>query len=175
MTNLLNQNETLNKIANVLTKAKDDRATIINDVISLVIAEAKDHKELFATKKLAQKWIVENMLNDAKANEVNAYIKRALYVAKAILIDGYKIKKEWLSIAQAEKAVRCDKGAINSFMVHTTEESYIESVKGEIKDRETQKALEYLSDTNAMSLFEDIKAKGGDDARKLLNNMLKAL
>ena len=175
MTTITTQNERLNKIANVLNKAKSDRADIINDVITVVINEAKDYKEMFSTKRLAQKWIVENMLEDAKANDVNNYIKRALYVAKAILVDGYIIKKEWLTIAQAEKLVRCDKAQVKKAMKYNDEETYCEECKSIIKTREIEKAFETLSDMNALSLFEDIKAKGGDDTRKLLNAMLKAL
>jgi hypothetical protein len=175
MTTLINKNETLNKIADVLIQAKNDRATIINEVIAVVIEESKNFKDGFATKKLAQKWIIENMLDGAKANEVNNYTKRALYVAKALLVDGYKIKKEWLSIAQAEKAVRCDKGAVNSFMTFDNEEDYVDNIKGEIDAREYTMAVKTLNKHDAMELFNDIKKVHGEDTRKILNAMLKAL
>lgn len=175
MTTLTTQNETLNKIANVLAKAKDDRASIINDVIAIVIAESKDFKSQFKTKRLAQKWIVENMLENAKSNEVNNYIKRALYVAKAVLVEGYIIRKEWLTIAQAEKLVRCDKNAVNKAMSYDDEEVYTDETKDIIKNREIDMAIATLKKADAIPVFNALKTQFGDDTRKVLNAMLKAL
>lgn len=175
MTNLINKNETLNKITNVLAKAKDDRASIVNEVITLIIEEGKNQAEYFTTKKQAQKYIIEYMLEDINKDEVNGYTKRALYVAKAILIDGVKIKKEFLSLAQAEKLVRCDKALVNRAMSIESEEDYIYEAKTIIKAREEFRARDFLSEQNAMEIFDTLKTTFGDDTKKVLNAMIKTL
>lgn len=175
MTTLINKNETLNKITAVLTKAKDDRASIVNEVIALIIEEGKNHVEYFETKRKAQKYVIEYMLEGMNNDEVNGYTKRALYVAKAVLIDGMTIKKEFLSLAQAEKLVRCEKALVNKLMKIETEEEYIEEAKIIIKAREELRALDVLADNGAMNMFSDLKMSFGDDTRKILNAMLKAL
>jgi len=175
MTQLINKNETLNKIGAVLVKAKDDRATIINEVIDVIIAEAKNHTEHFTTKRKAQKFVIEYMLEGMNRDDVNTYTKRALYVAKAILVDGYTIKKESLTLAQAENAVKCEKSRVNKAMKTTDEDDYIATIKALIKLREIDSAMKTIATLGGTDMLDAIKSTFGDDAKKLVNAMQKVL
>ena len=113
LTNLTNLNITLNKMSANKRLVDTTRATVVNEIIALIISEAKEHS--FKNKRVAQKWIIVELLSDDNKNLDN-YTKRALKVAKALLVDGYKIKKEALTTAQAENLIKSSKAIVNNLM-----------------------------------------------------------
>ena len=172
-------NITLNKMTTNKSLVDTTRATIVNEIIALIINEAKGHS--FTNKRVAQKWIIEELLSDDNKNLDN-YTKRALKVSKAILVDGYKIKKEALTIAQAENLVKCDKTMVNKLMKLDSENvdengetEYSLACKKEIKNYTLVNARQALADLKASEQLKALKQTFGEDTRKVLNLMIKAL
>lgn len=171
MKTLAELNITLNKMTSNKALIDTTRANIVNDIIVLVIDEAKGHS--FTNKRVAQKWIIEELLSDDNKNLDN-YAKRALKIARAILVDGYKIKKEALTIAQAEALIKCDKAVVNSLMVKEDEE-YTEEAKIVIAESEEVKALKALKELKAVATMEQLLKTFGTDTKKVLNLMIRAI
>ena len=179
MKTLTELNVTLNKMSTNKRLVDTTRATIVNEIIALIIEEAKGHE--FTNKRVAQKWIIEELLSDDNKNLDN-YTKRALKVSKAILVDGYKIKKEALTIAQAENLIKSDKVEVNALMKYDSE---IVDDKGEteysavckmlINNRITNQAIAGLEEADATEAFKALENEFGANTRKILNLMIKAL
>ena len=96
-------------------------------------------------------------------------------MAKAILVDGYIIKKESLTLAQAENAVKCNKAQVNKAMKTENEDDYIATIKALIKMREIENAMKTITTLGGEDLRETIIKTFGEDAKKLLNAMIKTL
>ena len=171
MKSLKELNINLNKMSTNKQLVDSTRATIVNEIITLIIEESKGHE--FANKRVAQKWIIEELLSDDNKN-LDTYTKRAIKLAKAILVEGYKVKKELLTLAQAENVCKEEKATVNGLMELDGDE-YIEDVKECISLYTRNKAVNELHNLDALVNLEELKQKFGDDTRKVLNNMLKAL
>lgn len=179
MKTLAELNIVLNKMTANKALVDSTRSNIVNDIIKLIINEAKGHT--FTNKRVAQKWIIEELLSDDNKNLDN-YSKRALKVSKAILVDGYKIKKEALTIAQAEQLIKCPKAVVNKLMALNHEEvdengesEYTINCKEVIKEDNQSKAIEALNQMDKLHILRNLKEDLGEDVRKVLNLMLKAL
>ena len=148
------------------------RATIVNEIITLIIEESKGHE--FTNKRVAQKWIIEELLSDDNKN-LDTYTKRAIKLAKAILVEGYKVKKELLTLAQAENVCKEEKATVNGLMNYD-EEEYVEEVKEVIANYVKTQAIAKLAlEGDALEELKNLIQAHGEDTRKVLNNMLKAL
>ena len=137
-------------------KIKDVRSTLVNDIIALVINEAKNEHVNFANKRLAQKWIIIQLLNDEKL-EQDTFTKRALALAKKVLVDGYVIKKELLALSVAESLCNASKGNVNA-LLELDDDDYCESVKTLIVITKKQTAHKKVVDMKLLDKMEQLQA-----------------
>lgn len=142
-------NETLVKMTNNQKLVKATRIEALNVVISECISFAKENSTVFTDgKKGAVKAFINNTLKD---KAVDAYTKRAIKVAKFIVVDGYKIKKELLSLAQIEQLICFNKAQVNGLMKLEGDE-YIAEVKELINTAKIEKTTKIFSAKKAKSL-----------------------
>jgi len=132
--NINTNNETLANMSDNINKAKVIRANTVQSIIRDTLDYANDHKDVFSTKKNAISVFIKQYLN----SDVDNYTKRALKVAKFILVDGYKVKRELLTIAQMEQLLTFNKNTINKLM-SLDDESYITECKELIKSAKVEK------------------------------------
>jgi len=140
-------NETLANMSSNITKAQDIRKNTVQSIIRDTIEYANDHKDLFSSKKNAIAVFIKTHLNA----DVDAYTKRALKVSKLILVDGYKVKRELLSLAQMEQLLTFNKNSVNQLMAHDGE-LYTDEVKALIKTAKIEKSTKVFSAGLAKSL-----------------------
>lgn len=134
---------TLQTLNGDIAKAKEVKklatlaiGNVMNDVISFLIEEGKNDASLtMLSSKQRNKAICKAYL--ASDSVMTNEVKRAIKVAYAIF-DGYKMKKELLSIATMEKLISLDKLEVNSLM---NEEDYIGAVKNLINENKTIKEI----------------------------------
>lgn len=181
MQNLTELNIKLNKMTANKKLVDSTRATIVNDIIALIIEEAKEGHYTFTNKRMAQKWIIVQLLDDENKN-LDAYTKRAIGVAKKLLVDGYQIKKEALTLAQAENLLKADKKHVNGLMKHDAEDAdedgeteYSREAKALIKATQTTEALKAIEKAGLSDALKALKKAHGTDTKKVLNMMIKAL
>jgi hypothetical protein len=179
MKTLLELNATLLNMTANNKLIKSNRATAVNDIIKLVINETKEHS--FKSKKIAQKYVLSELLSDENI-ALDNYTKRAIKVSYAILIDGYKIKKESLTLSQAENLVKCNKDEVNNLMElssevdgETGESDYSIGAKALIKEFSKAKAIKELETLKALEMLETLKTLFGMDTKKVLNKMVETL
>ena len=141
MATFKNMNTTFTKATNTITKIGEARQNTVKDVIKLCIEDAKANKHNFTSKKTAIASYIKETLGDAKADN---YYKRSLKVAKSILVDGYKLKTELLTLAQMEQLTAFNKNVVNALM-SLDEDEYIEAVKDVIKSAKVTKSTKVFS------------------------------
>ncbi len=146
--NINTNNETLANMSDNINKAKTIRANTVQSIIRDTLDYATDHKEIFSTKKNAISVFIKRELSA----DVDNYTKRALKVAKFILVDGYKIKRELLTIAQMEQLLTFNKNVINSLMSVEDDELYIDAVKVLIKSAKVEKTTKVFSAKKASKI-----------------------
>jgi hypothetical protein len=127
--NLNKANETLLKMTNNMAAAKAIRANTVNVVIDATLEYCKENKETFSTKKNAIADFIKRAMDDKSADN---YTKRAVKVAKYILVDGHKMKKEELSLAQMEQLCHFKVNIVNALM-ELSGDDYLIAVKELIK------------------------------------------
>jgi hypothetical protein len=157
-------------------KIKDVRATVINEIIALIISEAKASHISFANKRLAQKWVLTKLLADEKINS-DPFTKRAVTLAKKLLVDGYVIRKELLTLSQAENLCSVQKSTVNSLMdidVKEDEgEEYLSEVKEVITNYKHDRANKLILERGLKTKFDTLKGLGLSKAE--INLMVTAL
>ena len=146
--NINTNNETLANMSDNINKAKVIRANTVQSIIRDTLDYANDHKEVFSTKKNAISTFIKNNL---QGGEVDNYTKRALKVAKFILVDGFKIKRELLTIAQMEQLLTFNKNTVNQLM-SLEDELYIIEVKELIKSAKIEKTTKVFSAKKASKI-----------------------
>ena len=127
--NLNKANDTLTKMTNNMAAAKAIRANTVNVVIDATLDYCKENKETFSTKKNAIADFIKRAMDDKSAD---IYTKRAIKVAKCILVDGHKMKKEELSLAQMEQLCHFKANIVNALM-DLSGDDYLIAVKELIK------------------------------------------
>jgi len=130
-----------------IKKAKTIRANTVQSIIRDTLDYASDHKDIFSTKKNAISTFIKQYIN----SDVDNYTKRALKIAKFILVDGYKIKKELLSLAQMEQLLTFNKNTVNKLMT-LDDEIYILEVKELIKSAKIEKTTKVFSAKKASKI-----------------------
>jgi len=140
-------NETLANMTDNITKAQTIRANTVQSIIRDTLDYANDHKEVFSTKKNAISVFIKQHLN----SNVDTYTKRALKVAKLILIDGYKVKRELLTLAQIENLLTFNKNTVNKLMQFDGD-MYIDEVKELIKSAKIEKTTKVFSAKKAKDI-----------------------
>lgn len=156
-TELKTLNEKLLVVTSNAQKVKIVRATIVNDIITLVINEAKNEHLTFSNKRLAQKWIILQLLNDEKI-EADTFTKRALTLSKKILVDGYTIKKELLPLAMAEALCNATKPNVNALMSLEDNDDYLNACKNLITITKKQSAYKKVVELKLLSKMEALQA-----------------
>jgi len=142
-------NDTLIKMTNNQKLVKATRVEALNIVISECIAFGKENSTVFTDgKKGAVTAFINNTLKD---KAVDGYTKRAIKVAKFIVVDGYKIKKELLSLAQIEQLICFNKAQVNGLMKFEGDE-YITEAKELINTAKIEKTTKIFSSKKAKSL-----------------------
>ena len=139
-------NTTLTNCTENQIKVNTLRATTVQAVIDSTLEFSKDNKDTFANKKQAMKYYVSVVGED-----VDAYTKRALRVANAILIDGYKFKRELITLNQIEKLMSFDKSIVNGLMSYEGED-YITVCKDLIKSAYVAKESKTFSARTAKTI-----------------------
>jgi len=148
MKNIQETNGTLVKMSANIKLAKEVRNASVKSAIDLTIEFSQENKEVFSTKKNAISTFIKSMLGDAT---VDAYTKRAVKVAKTILVDGYKMKKELLTISQMEQLAKFKKETVNELM-DLEEEFYIDAVKELINSAKVIKNTKVFNGTKASKI-----------------------
>ena len=149
MTNLIKANETLTKMTANIKLAQDKRYERVQAVINETLSFYKANKEVFSTKKNAVSVFLKTVYAD---KAIDAYTKRAVKIAKAVLIDGYKIRKEVLSLAQMEQLTKFGIRTVNDLMAIDNDDEYCEAVKALIKCAKVEKVTRVFSASKAKSL-----------------------
>ena len=147
MNSINTNNETLNNMTENIKKAQDIRTNTVQSIIRDTLDYATTHKDVFSTKKNA---IAVYIKQNLASGEVDNYTKRALKVAKLVLVDGYKIKRELLTIAQMEQLLSFNKNIVNSMMTINDDE-YVDAVKELIKSAKIEKTTKVFSAKKASS------------------------
>ena len=119
---LINANQTLVNMTENIAKAKAIRVTSVNDVIKATIEFSRENSEVFSSKKNAISVFLKTVYGD---KNVDTYTKRATKVAKAILVDGYKLRKEFLTLAQMEHLCSFTKATVNGIFEEFDDEEYV--------------------------------------------------
>ena len=145
--NINTNNETLSNMSDNIKKAQTIRANTVQSIIRDTLDYASDHKDIFSTKKNAISTFIKQYIN----SDVDNYTKRALKIAKFILVDGYKIKKELLSLAQMEQLLTFNKNTVNKLMT-LDDEIYILEVKELIKSAKIEKTTKVFSAKKASKI-----------------------
>ena len=146
---LLNSNQTLANMTENIAKAKAIRITSVNDVIKATIEFSRENSEVFSSKKNAISVFLKSVYGD---KTVNIYTKRAVKVAKAILMDGYKLRREFLTLAQMEHLTAFTKETVNGIFEEFDDEGYIIAVKDLINDAKIIKQTKVFSVAKAKKL-----------------------
>ena len=149
-------NKTLTKANSDLVKATElvktinvKRTKAVNDIITATIEYASTHKDVFSTKKTAVKIFLSDMLEDKAADNMT---KRAVRIAKTILVDGYSIKYNLLSLAQMEQLTKFSKSSVKKLFVIKEDDEYIDAVKELIKSAKVEKTTKVFSARKAKEL-----------------------
>lgn len=146
---LLNSNQTLVNMSENIAKAKAIRVTSVNEVIKATIEFSRENSEIFSSKKNAISVFLKSVYGD---KAVDVYTKRAVKIAKAILIDGYKLRREFLTLAQMEHLIAFTKATVNGIFEEFDDEEYILAVKDLINDAKIVKQTKVFSVTKAKKL-----------------------
>lgn len=146
--NINTNNETLTNMTENISKANVIRKNTVQSIIRDTLDYASDHKDVFSTKKNAIATFIKTNLN----GEVDNYTKRALKVAKLILVDGYKVKRELLSLAQIEQLLTFNKNTVSAMMKIEDDDMYIENVKALIKSAKIEKTTKVFSASMAKKI-----------------------
>jgi len=141
------QNETLDNMTTNINKAQIIRKDTVQNIIRDVLDYATTHKDVFSTKKNAIATFIKQNLN----SDVDNYTKRALKVSKFLLVDGYKVKRELLSLAQIEQLLTFNKNTVNKLM-SLEDELYIIEVKELIKSAKVEKTTKVFSARKASNI-----------------------
>jgi hypothetical protein len=147
-TTLTNLNETLVNITNNIATAKELRNNAVSDVIATILNLASENSDLFTTKKTAITVFCKQYIN----SDIDNYTKRAVKVAKCILVDGYKVKKEVLTLSQIENLLTFNKNLVNKLMKIEDDEDYIQAVKDLINTAKVEKTTKVFSKSLAKEL-----------------------
>ena len=147
MNTITTLNTKLTKATKSLEALNVTRAEMVQAVITEVLNYSKSD-EIFTNRKTAMKHFIKTELT---SKTVDAYTKRALKVASAILVDGYKVKRELLTLAQIEMLLKFSKNSINALM-KLEEDDYIIGVKELIKSANIIKEASAFSASVAKSL-----------------------
>ena len=142
-----NMNNTLNTATDTITKINVARIANVRDIITLCIEFSNEHKAEFSTKRNANAKFIEAILGD-DSKTANAYFKRSVVIAKHILVDGYKIKMELLTLAQMEQLTAFNKNKVNALM-SLSGDDYVASVKGLIITAKVAKSTKVFSRATA--------------------------
>lgn len=146
---LINGNQSLVNMTENIAKAKAIRATSVNDVIKATIEFSKENNEIFSSKKNAISVFLKSVYGD---KQVDMYTKRAVKIAKAILVDGYKLRREFLTLAQMEHLTAFTKATVNGIFEEFDDEEYILAVKDLINDAKIVKQTKVFSVAKAKKL-----------------------
>ncbi len=142
MNTFTTNHETFTKATTTLTKINVARLDTVRDTINLCINESKAHQNEFTSKKNAIAAYINNTLG--KDIKVDNYFKRSLKIAKLILVDGYKIKLELLTLAQMEHLTSFNKNTVNALMTFD-DDLYNDKVKSLIKTAKVVKSTKVFS------------------------------
>lgn len=146
MKTLIETNETLSKMTANIKLAKGLRAEAVKVAINSTLEFCKENRTVFSNKKNAINVFIKTVLTD---KNVDTYTKRAIKVAKCILSDGYKMRKELLTLVQMEQLCSFKVNIINELM-QEDEADYIDAVKELINS--AKKETKTFSKTKARSL-----------------------
>jgi len=140
-------NNTLNKASDTITKINVARLEGVRDIINGAIDYSKQHADSFTSKKGAKAHFLNTVLGD-DASKADKYFKRAVGIAYAIEVDGYKLKIELLSVAQMEQVTAFNKNIVNALMALEGDE-YIDAVKALINTAKVVKGAKVFNRTKA--------------------------
>ena len=148
MTNLIESNRKLTNMSKNIKTAQEKRVVAVQDAINAVLDYTKNNKEIFVNKKTCIAIFCKEYLAD---KSIDIYTKRAIKVARMVLVDGYKMRKELLTLAQMEQLLTFTKKSVNDLM-DTEEEFYLEKVKELIKSAKVKKSTKVFSSAKAKKL-----------------------
>ena len=149
MSNLIKSNSTLINATETITLINTARIGNVRDIVNGAINEGKEGRNEFTSKKNAIAKYIENELG--KSAKVDNFTKRALKIAKLILVDGYKIKLELLTLAQMEQLTAFSKNNVKALMT-LDDEIYVDAVKELIKTAKIAKNTNIFSKALAKEL-----------------------
>jgi len=149
MENFIKANEGLIKASINASLVKRVRASNVNEAINAVIDYYKQDGTIFSSKKNCISVFIKSVLND---KAVDKYTKRAVTVAKTILVDGYKFRREFLTLSQMEQLSKFDSKRVNELMSEEDEEEYILSVKALINEAKVIRQTKVFSASVAKTL-----------------------
>lgn len=146
---LINANQSLVNMTENISKAKAIRVASVNEVIKATIEFSRENSEVFSSKKNAISVFLKTVYGD---KNVDTYTKRAVKVAKAILMDGYKLRREFLTLSQMEHLCAFTKATVNGIFEEFDDEEYILAVKDLINDAKIIKQTKVFSVAKAKKL-----------------------
>ena len=149
--NITTHNDTLAKQTRGITSIKTVRNNTVKTIIKEILAYAKDNKDVFA--KQSKKSIMTTFINNQgfkTAKELDAYTLRGLKIAKLILVDGYSVNYEILTLSELEKLCKFSKSKVKAYFTEFTDATqYVIEEKLLIKDARVEKKTKVFSPTKA--------------------------
>ena len=148
MKNIAHYNQNFTKATINAKKVNEVRLENVNEAINFIMDNYKSSD--FTNKKNFVSYFINNTLNiDSKETQIDAYTKRVIKVAKALICDGYKIKKELLTIAQMENLIAFNSQKVNNLM---KADDYLMAVKELKETAKVEKKVKIFSKAKAKSL-----------------------
>lgn len=144
-TTLLDLNSKVIGNKQTIKQLQADNKVIFNNVMELVALKKAELSGYKFSNNKALLQSVFNLLNiDSKTNKLDNQIKQAIVVQSRIMIDGYKFKKELLSISKmVEMVSRLSKEEINE-LFNSDIETYNESISEKLNSKKVKiEALKY--------------------------------
>lgn len=142
----MNATQTLTSLQAELTTTRDEKVTSTNNH-NLALRKGIDTlKDLFGSvseiKQLSEKVLIRTIQKRTNL-KLKDNTKRVLKISHK-LINGYKIKKELLTIAQIEQVLTFPKSIVNDY-ISFEDEDYLDEIKDLIKSAKVEKTTKVFS------------------------------
>ncbi len=151
--NIKTQNETLAKQTRGVASIAKTRNETVKTMITEVLDYAKTNKEVFT--KQTKKSIMTTFINNQgfkTSKELDNYTLRALRIAKVILVDGYSVKYEVLTLSEVEKLTKFSKSSVKKLFAISDDTEYVLKVKALIKTARIEKTTKVFSPSAAKKI-----------------------
>lgn len=152
----MNATETLNTLQAELINLRNDKKVATNNHTNKLLEGINILKDLFNSvseiKQTSEKSLIKTVQKKTEL-QLNNDTKRVLKISHK-LINGYKVKKELLTLAQIEQLITFNKSIVNQYMSIKEDEEYIDSIKELIKNAKVERVTKVFSSKQARNYKE---------------------